>query len=33
MITFKNVKEADIELNSKIEELNSKVFPSTETNR
>ena len=31
MITFKKVTEADEELNSKIEELNSKVFPSTET--
>ena len=31
MITFKKVTEADIELNSKIEELNNKVFPSTET--
>ena len=31
MITFKKVTEADIELNSKIEELNSKVFPSTES--
>ena len=31
MITFKKVTEADEELNSKIEELNSQVFPSTET--
>ena len=31
MIAFKKVTEADIELNSKIEELNSKLFPSTES--
>ena len=31
MITFKKVREEDMELNSKIEELNIKVFPSTET--
>jgi len=31
MITFKKVKEADEQLNSQIEELNRKVFPSAET--
>ena len=31
MITFRKVREDDIELNSKIEDLNIKVFPSTET--
>ena len=31
MITFKKVREEDMELNSKIEELNIKIFPSTET--
>lgn len=31
MITFRKVTEGDFELNSKIEELNNKVFPSTET--
>ena len=31
MITFKKVTEADEQLNSQIEELNRKVFPSAET--
>ena len=31
MITFRKVREDDLELNSKIEDLNIKVFPSTET--
>ena len=31
MITFRKVREDDMELNSKIEELNIKVFPSTVT--
>ena len=31
MITYRKVREDDLELNSKIEELNIKVFPSTET--
>lgn len=31
MITIKKVTETNIELNSKIEELNSKVFPLTQT--
>lgn len=31
MITFRKVREDDLELNSKIEGLNIKVFPSTET--
>ena len=31
MITFKKVTEADEQLNSQIEELNRKVFPSSET--
>ena len=31
MITFKKVTEADEQLNSQIEELNKKVFPSAET--
>ena len=31
MITYRKVREDDLELNSKIEDLNIKVFPSTET--
>lgn len=31
MITYRIVREDDLELNSKIEDLNTKVFPSTET--
>lgn len=31
MITFRKVDETDLELNSKIDELNFKVFPSSES--
>ena len=31
MITFRKVTEADVQLNSKIDELNRRVFPSSET--
>lgn len=31
MITFKKVTEADEQLNTQIDELNRKVFPSAET--
>ena len=31
MITFRKVKETDEQLNTQIDELNRKVFPSAET--